>query len=140
MNEKNPQTDHQNDVCLSPLEKDGDKMMESINAGNMVGILSGNEVMYTFIYNGQYRCFIHKFDAEDGRQKAFPMDEAHKAVIKNLANLADELFEIQYHKGMHPMGVMFAAEQGIIRYLDVTGKLPVEDIDFMAPLEEGENS
>ena len=30
------------------------------------------------------------------------------------------------------MGVMFAAEQGIINFLDSIGQLPIEDHDFMA--------
>ena len=79
-----------------------------------------------------YRCFIHPLGAEEGRQKAFPMDEEHRAVIKNLANLADQLFEIQFGPDMHPMGVMVAAEQGIIEFLDLIGQLPAEDHDFMA--------
>ena len=29
------------------------------------------------------------------------------------------------------MGVMVAAERGIISYLDMTGQLPAEDVDFM---------
>lgn len=124
--------EHENDVSLGPLAKDGEKLMASLEAGCMVGILSKNEVMYTLIYEGMYRCFIHPLGAEEGRQKAFPMDEEHRAVIKNLANLADQMFEIQYHEGMHPMGVMFAAEQGIIEFLDMIGELPAADHDFMA--------
>ena len=123
---------HENDVSLGPLAKDGEKLLQSLEAGHMVGILSKGEVMYTFIHQGLYRCFIHPLGAEEGRQKAFPMDEQHRAVIKNLANLADQLFEIQYHQGMHPMGVMFAAEQGIVEFLDMIGQLPQADVDFMA--------
>lgn len=122
---------HENNVSLGPLAKDGEKLMASLEAGHMVGILSKEEVMYTFIYQGMYRCFIHPLGAEEGRQKAFPMDEEHRAVMKNLANLADQLFEIQYHEGMHPMGVMFAAEQGIVEFLDMIGQLPMADHDFM---------
>lgn len=124
--------DHENDVSLGPLAKDGEKLMACLEAGHMAGILSKNEVMYTFIHQGMYRCFIHPLGAEEGRQKAFPMDEEHRAVIKNLASLADQIFEIQYQEGMHPMGVMVAAEQGIIEFLDMIGELPVEDHDFMA--------
>ena len=132
MSEQNPEQGRENDVSLGPLAKDGEKMMASLEAGHMVGILSKSEVMYTFIHRGMYRCFIHPLGAEEGRQKAFPMDTEHRAVIKNLANLADQLFEIRYHEGMHPMGVMVAAEQGIIEFLDMIGELPAEDFDFMA--------
>ena len=30
----------------------------------MVGILSKNEVLYAFVYQGMYRCFIHPLGAE----------------------------------------------------------------------------
>ena len=119
-------------VSLAPLAKDGEKLMACLEAGHMAGILSKSEVLYAFIHQGMYRCFIHPLGAEEGRQKAFPMDEAHRAVIKNLADLADQLFEIRYGPDMHPMGVMVAAEQGIIEFLDMIGQLPVEDHDFMA--------
>lgn len=119
-------------VSLAPLAKDGEKLMACLEAGYMAGILSKNEVLYAFIHQGMYRCFIHPLGAEEGRQKAFPMDEEHRAVIKNLAGLADQLFEIRYGPGMHPMGVMVAAEQGIIEFLDMIGQLPAEDHDFMA--------
>lgn len=95
-----------------PLAKDGEKLMACLEAGHMVSILSKNEVLYALSTRGCDRCFIHPLGAEEGRQKAFPMDEEHRAVIKNLANLADQLFEIQFGPDMHPMGVMVAAEQG----------------------------
>jgi hypothetical protein len=63
-------------------------------------------------------------------------------MIKNLTAVADQLFEITPKPDMHPMGVMVAAEKGIIAYLDVTGQLPAEDYDFMewqdAPQENDE--
>ena len=136
MAEQNPAggtaPEQEDKVSLAPLAKDGEKLMACLEAGHMVGILSKNEVLSAFVYQGMYRCFIHPLGAEEGRQKAFPMDEEHRAVIKNLANLADQLFEIQFGPDMHPMGVMVAAEQGIIEFLDLIGQLPAEDHDFMA--------
>jgi hypothetical protein len=32
---------------------------------------------------------------------------------------------------MDPMGVMVAAENGILSYLNMTGQMPGEDVDFM---------
>ena len=122
---------HENDVRLGPLEKNGDKMLARLKAGSMIGILSNNEILYCYMDRG-YQCFIHPLDAPEGRRKTFPDDEMHGAMIKNLAGLADQLFEIEYRKGMHPLGVMQAAERGIIRFLDMIGQLPVEDHDFMA--------
>lgn len=124
--------DHSNDVMIGALEKDGENMMKIIEEGGMVAILSGMEIMYVFVYNGQYQCFIHKFDAPDGRHKAWEMDERNRAMLKNLPSAADQLFEIKGQPNMHYMGVMVAAERGIIDFLDYIGALPAEDQDFMA--------
>lgn len=131
-----PESGHENDVRIGPLEKKGEKMMRSIEGGKMVGVLSKNEVMYTFIHNNQYQCFIHPLDAPEGRHKAWEITEQNRAVIKNLANLADQLFEIEFAPDMDFMGVMVAAERGIINFLDMVGKLPVDDHDFMAGAED----
>lgn len=131
---------HANDVRLRLMDMDGDKLMRALNNAKMVGVLSGNEVMYVFVFRGQYMCFIHKLDAEEGRYKGWPVNERNTAMIKNLTSAADKLFEITPKPEMDPMGVMVAAERGIISYLDMTGQLPAEDVDFMdwqqAPQEE----
>ncbi len=128
----NPDDGHENDVRIGAVEKNSDDMMKVIEDGNMLAILSGLEIMYVFIYNGQYQTFIHKFDAEDGRFKSWDVNEKHTAMIKNLSKAADQLFEIVAKPGMHYMGVMFAAEKGIINFLDYIGALPAEDQDFMS--------
>lgn len=123
---------HDNDVELRPMEKDGDKLLKALDDGKIAAIQSGLEIMYVFIIRHDYRCFIHKMDAEEGRQKAFPVNERNRAMFKNLASLADGLFEITPKGHMNPLGAMVAAERGIIAYLDATGQLPAEDQDFMS--------
>ena len=118
-------------IELGFLDKEKTKIMDSVDDGKMVAVLSGMEIMYIFLYYGEYQCFIHKFDAEDGRRKSFKMTEKNRAVLNNLDSAADGLFEIGFKKGMDLMGVMVAAERGIISYLDMTGQLPAEDADFM---------
>ena len=61
-------------------------------------------------------------------------------MFKNLTSVADQLFEIVPKPEMHPMGVMVAAERGIISYLDATGQLPAEDQDFMSWQDAPENN
>lgn len=136
MAEEQKRPNHDNDIEIGPLGKEGDKLINSIRSGNMVAILSGMEVMYTFLYRGAYQCFIHPFDAEEGRHKAFPVNERNTAMIKNLSSAADHMFEICFKPGMDYVGVMVAAETGIIRLLDSIGQLPAEDIDFMEVLED----
>ena len=133
--------DHKNDIRLRLMKKDGDRLMLALNSAKMVGILSGLEIMYVFIFNDQYLCFIHPLASEEGRYKAWPVREDTTAMIKHLADIADQLFEITPKANMDPMGVMVSAEPGIVTYLDATGQLPAEDTDFMSWTEEasGEN-
>ena len=123
---------HENDVRIGAIEKDGDQLMKVLEDGGMVAVLSGMEIMYTFIYRNQYQCFIHKFDAEEGRRKSWEMNERNRAMLKNLPSAADQLFEIKFRPDMNLMGVMVAAERGIINFLDYIGALPAEDTDFMS--------
>lgn len=134
--DRKDRNNHANDVRLRLLDMDGDKLMRALNNAKMVGVLSGLEVMYVFVFRNQYLCFIHKLDAEEGRHRAFPVNERNTAMIKNLTSAADKLFEITPKPDMDPMGVMVAAERGILSYLDMTGQLPAEDIDFMEWAEE----
>ena len=132
------------DIELGPLGREKGKIIASVDAGNMVAVLSGMELMFVFRQHEQYHCFIHKFDAEDGRHKAFPVNERNTAMMDNLHSAADALFEIKYEADMDRLGVMVTAETGIIRYLDMTGNLPAEDMDFMdwqdKPRDSGNNT
>ena len=129
--DRKERNNHANDVGLRPMDMDGEKLIRALSNAKMVAVLSGMEIMYVFVFRNQYLCFIHKMDAEEGRQKAFPVNERNTAMIKNLTSAADRLFEITPKPDMDPMGVMVAAEKGIISFLDATGQLPAEDVDFM---------
>ncbi len=126
-------------IELGPLGKGGGKLLTSIEAGNMVAVLSGTELMFVFIYNNEYQCFIHAMDAPEGRHRSFAINERNKAMLKNLDSAADQLFEIRYDSRLNYMGVMVAAERGIINFLDSIGQLPAEDTDFMSWQEPSEN-
>lgn len=138
MGAKRPEEEHVNDVQLSPMGSDGEKMMQAIEAGNMIAVLSKNEIMYTFLYRKQYQCFIHPIGSEEGRHKGWEINERNRAMLKQLPSAADQLFEIKFKPDMDFMGVMVAAEQGIVRFLDSIGQLPADDVDFMTPYEPAE--
>ncbi len=136
MNEKTARDRNNEDkVCIGPLSKGGGKIIDSVDSGNMVAVVSGTEIMYVFLYRKQYQCFIHPMNSEEGRHKAFEPDERNRAMLKNLDSAADHLFEISFGPTMDFMGVMVAAERGIINLLDSIGQLPAEDLDFMSPYE-----
>ena len=134
--DRKERNNHANDIQLSPMEKDGEKFLEILSKGEMGAVVSGMEIMYVFVFQDAYQCFIHKMDAEEGRRKSWPLNERNTAMMKNLPAAADHMFEIVPKPDMHPMGVMVAAEKGIISYLDVTGQLPAEDMDFMSWQEQ----
>jgi len=139
MGNKKEEIQQEEKVEIGPLGKDGEKMMKSIEAGNMVAVLSGTEIMYTFIFRNKYQCFIHPIGAEEGRQKAWDINERNRAMLKNLDSAADQLFEIKFGKEMDFMGVMVAAERGIYNFLCSIGETPGEDLDFMEELGKALN-
>ena len=119
------------EIELGPLGKEKGKIIASLKAGKMVAVLSGMELMYIFLLRGQYHCFIHKMDAEDGRRKSWPVNERNTAMLDNLYSASDALFEIRFAPELNLMGVMVTAERGISGYLDMTGNFPGRDMDFM---------
>ncbi|MDD6024194.1 MAG: hypothetical protein PUC06_08185 [Oscillospiraceae bacterium] len=129
----------QKKITIGPLERDGEKLIHSLEKGNMVAILSKAEIMYTLL-RGDYLCYIHPIGAEEGRAKRLPNTEECRAVVKNLSGLADQLFEVEFELGMDTMGVMQAAENAIVAFLDSIGELPAEDIDFMTGEAPKQNS
>ena len=136
MEEKNAARQHEEKIEIGPLGKDGEKMMKSVEAGNMVAVLSGTEIMYTFLYRNKYQCFIHPIGEEEGRYRSWDKNAKNRAMIKNLDSTADQLFEIKYDKKLNYMGVMVTAEQAIYNFLCTIGQKPGEDVDFMDALEE----
>ena len=135
MEDKRKTTDRPDEIEVGPLPKNGDKLIEAVGNGSIAAILSENEVMYIFIFRNLYQCFIHPLDGPEGRHKAWTIDEKSDAVIKNLAELGDQLFEIKYKPDMDFMSVMVSAEKAIINFLDMMGTLPAQDHDFMEPLD-----
>ena len=136
--ERTDRRSNEDKIELSFLDKEKDSITDSLKQGNMVAVLSGMEIMYVVLLRDMYRCMIHMFDAEDGRHKSFEVNDRNTAMLNNLNSAADQIFQIRYDKKMDLMGVMVTAERGIISYLDMTGQLPAEDVDFMG-WQEAEN-
>lgn len=130
MSEINSGQDGKGSIQISPLQKDGEALIGALEKGHMVAVLSKGEILYAFLEQ-QYLCYIHPLGSEEGRCKRFPKTEQSRAVIKNLAELADQLFEVEYESYMHHLGVMASAEQGIVEFLDSIGQMPASDFDFM---------
>ena len=63
--ERDRRENHDNDVELRPLEKDGGKLLEALEGGKIVAVQSGMEIMYVLVMRHNFQCFIHKMDAEE---------------------------------------------------------------------------
>lgn len=131
MERTHSENERKNQIEIAPLKKDGEQLMDALGKGHMVAILSKGELLYAF-EEKDYQCYIHPIGSEEGRCKRFPKNEESRAVIKNLANLADQLFDVTYESYMHHLGVMASAEQGIVEFLDAIGQMPADDFDFMS--------
>ena len=129
--EKKKRRQEKPEVELAPLGKEKGKILNTLRDGGMVAILSGMELMYVIKLRNEYHCFIHPLDSEEGRRKAFDVNERNDAMLDNLHSAADALFEIRFAPELNLMGVMVTAERGIVGYLDMTGNLPARDMDFM---------
>lgn len=136
MEDKTKHPEREEKIEIGPLGKDGEKMMKSVEDGNMVAVLSGTEIMYTFIYRNKYQCFIHPIGEEEGRYRSWDINSKNRAMLKNLDSTADQLFEIKYDKKLNYMGVMVTAEQAIYNFLCTIGQKPGEDVNFMDAIEE----
>ena len=136
MEEKTKQPEREEKIEIGPLGKDGEKMMKSVEAGNMVAVLSGTEIMYAFLYRNKYQCFIHPIGEEEGRYRSWDKNAKNRAMLKNLDSTAAQLFEIKYDKKLNYMGVMVTAERAIYNFLCTIGQKPGEDVDFMDAIEE----
>ena len=73
--DRTERANHQNDVQLRLLEKDGQKLMDALNSGKMIAVLSQMEIMYVFIFRDAFQCFIHTMDAGEGRRKSWEINE-----------------------------------------------------------------
>ena len=65
--ERDRRENHDNDVELRPLEKDGGKLLETLESGKIVAVQSGLEIMYVLAIRHNFQCFIHKMDAAGKR-------------------------------------------------------------------------
>jgi hypothetical protein len=114
------------------LARDGDALFDALDRGEIVAARSKTHFLYILAANECFQLFSHTTGATSGGKKSFPIDEKHRAVVKNLATVADDLYAIGFTAGMDLYGVMASAEEAICADADGDG-----DITFVIP---GENA
>lgn len=120
-------------INLSMLPKDGDRMLEELGRGHMVVVRSKNDFLYILDFDGKFHMFSHTPGAPGGGQKQFEKDEKHIAVIKKLADLSDSVYMAAFDKGLNLYGVMATAEEGILSLFPGADRETDGDIEFVLP-------
>jgi hypothetical protein len=121
------------DIDLSMMPKDGDKMLEELGKGHMVVVRSKNDFLYILDFDGKYHMFSHTPGAPGGGQKQFPKDEKYVAVVRKLADLADNVFMAVFDKSLNLYGAMASAEEGILSLFPGGDGDSDGDIEFILP-------
>ena len=101
-------------INLDLLQKDGERMLQELAAGNMVVARSKNDFLYIIDHGGQFHMFRHSPGAPGGGQKKFPKNEQYTATVSRLADISDAVYLVEYDKSLNLFGVMYTAEEGIL--------------------------
>jgi hypothetical protein len=120
-------------INLSVLPKDGEKLLEELHNGHMVITRSNNDFLYILDFDGRFHMFSHTPGAPGGGQKQFPKDEKHIAVVRKLAELSDSVYMAAFDKGLNLYGVMASAEEGILSLFPGEDRDKDGDIEFILP-------
>lgn len=128
-------------INLSLLAED--KIIEQLNAGNMVIVRSKNDFIYILDFNSEFHLFSHTPGSPGGGQKRFPKDEKYTATIRSLGKLADFVYMAEFDKSMNIYGVMCSAEEGILSLFPGDDRNSDSDIEFVirdAEKQQDENT
>lgn len=127
------------EICLSKLPKDGDRMLEELEKGNMVIVRSKNHFIYILDFDGAFHMFSHFTSAPGGGQKQFPKDEKHIATVRKLADLSDHVYMAEFDKSLNLYGVMATAEDGILHLYPGDDRDSDGVVEFMIPEKDKGN-
>lgn len=120
-------------VNLSPLPKDGERVLQELSSGHMVVARSGNDFIYIVDDSCEFQLFSHSPASQTAGRKRLPKDEKHSAIVRNVAGLADSLFLVEFDKGWNIYGVMAGAEEGILAMFPGDDRDADRDVEFVLP-------
>jgi hypothetical protein len=124
-------------INLKVLARDGDEFMDALGRGDMIAARSKGHFLYILISDDKFQLFSHTAGAANGGRKSFPIDEKHRAIVKNLANMAESLYSVGFTADMDIFGVMSSAEEAVCDMFPGCGADDAGDIEFVIP---GENA
>ena len=120
-------------INLDMLPKDGERILKELAAGNMIVARSKNEFLYIIVFDEQFHMFMHTPGAPGGGQRQFPRDEKYMATVRNLAEISDAVFLVEFDKNLNLYGVMSAAEEGILEMFPGEDRDSDGMVDFSPP-------
>ena len=123
-------------INLDMLPKEGERALKELAAGNMVVARSKNDFLYIVVIDDQFHMFSHTAGAPGGGQRQFPRDEKYTATVRNLAEIADAVFLVEFEKNLNLYGVMYTAEEGILEMFPGEDREGDGMVDFGLPDEE----
>ena len=126
-------------INLDLLPKDGERVLKELETGNMVAMRSKNEFMYILDFDGQFHMFSHTPGAPGGGQRQFPKDEKYTATVRNLAEISDAVYLVEFDKNLNLYGVMYTAEEAILEMFPGDDRDADGMIDFMQDKDEAES-
>lgn len=124
-----------NEISLDAIPKDGDRLMNAISQGQMIIARSNNDFLYVLKSDNEFHLFSHSPGQQNGGKKTFPVDEKYTAIIRNIANVATSLFQVEFDNSFNIYNVMASAEEGILSMYPGDNRDGDEDIEFMIPEE-----
>jgi hypothetical protein len=124
-------------INLKILARDGNEFMDALGRGEMLAAYSKGQFLYILALDDRFQLFSHMTGAASGGRKSFPIDEKHRAVVKNLANMAESLYAVGFAADMDIYGVMASAEEAVCAMFPACGADDAGDIEFVIP---GENA
>jgi hypothetical protein len=127
------------EISLSKLPKDGGRMLEELEKGNMVIVRSQNHFIYILDFDDTFHMFSHIPGAPGGGQRQFPKDEKHIATVRKLADLSDHVYMAEFDKGLNLYGVMATAEDGILHLFPGDDRDGDAAIEFIVPEKDEDN-
>ena len=127
-------------INLDLLPKDGERVLEELAAGNMVVARSKNDFLYIIDFDMQFHMFRHTPGAPGGGQKRFPKDEQHIATVRNLADISDAVYLVEYEKNLDLFSVMYTAEEGILALFPGEDRESDGIVDFSLPSDDDNNN
>ncbi|MDR2664828.1 MAG: hypothetical protein LBC21_00935 [Oscillospiraceae bacterium] len=120
-------------INLDVLPKDGERLAEELEKGNMVAARSAGDFLYIIEREGYFTMFSHSIGAPGGGRRQFPKDDKHRAAIRKIAEMSDSVFLVEFDPSLNIYGVMYSAEEGILSMFPGGGEGGDAEVEFEIP-------